>query len=221
MKVGTDGVLLGAWAAVGNSQTILEIGTGTGLIALMLAQRSHAEIDTVELDLAAYDQALENIANSPWSDQIHIHHCAIQDYPQTGQKFYDLIVTNPPFFKDIFKSPDPGRCLARHGDRLSQDDLLKTAKSWLNSSGRLIVIYPIELAQQFLQKVEALGFFYLKKLWVIPVEHQPAKRILLELGQVRTLSEEISITIRLDQPINQHIYTHEFMTLTEDFYLKF
>ena len=217
MKVGTDGTLLGAWTDTADTQRILDIGTGTGLIALMLAQRSMAHIDAVEIDEDACLQARENVARSPWSDRIQVYHCPIQDYATTCPVRYDLIVSNPPFFENAYKAPKKVRAIARHSDRLEKVDLLQAATQLLSENGRLAVIYPTEEAQIFHQKAEAFGLFCHRKLYVKPTLKIPIKRVLMELSQSQLPYQETTLTIQTAS----HSYTPEFINLIKDFYLKY
>ncbi|MFB2978861.1 tRNA1(Val) (adenine(37)-N6)-methyltransferase [Microseira sp. BLCC-F43] len=217
MKVGTDGVLLGAWTDTTGAQHILDIGTGTGLLALMLAQRSPANIDAVEIDADACIQARENVTRSPFSNRINVYQCPIQDYAATCSVRYDLIVSNPPFFANAYKAPNQERAIARHSDRLEQVDLLQAAEQLLSENGRLAVIYPTEAAQIFHRKAEAFGFFCHRKLYVKPTLNSPIKRVLIELGKNQSAYQETTLTIEADR----HIYTAEFIALIKDFYLKY
>ena len=124
MKVSTDGVLLGAWVEPGNASAILDIGTGTGLIGIMLAQKSGAKIDAVEIEPHAYRQAIENVLDCPWKERIMVTNSSFQDYSKHSSLKYDLIVTNPPFFSNSLKTPHDGRNLARHNDILPPEELL-------------------------------------------------------------------------------------------------
>jgi tRNA1Val (adenine37-N6)-methyltransferase len=214
MKVGTDGILLGAWADGAKAQRILDIGTGTGLIALMLAQRSQAQIDAVEIDRDAYQQASDNIAGSPWPNRIAVHRGAIQDYNTT--KIYDLIVSNPPFFENTPPSQDLARNTARQSDRLTMVDILQVTLQLLHDSGKLAIIYPISQAEQFSQKAEACGLFCHKRLWVKPTPNHPPKRVLMEWGRYWSKIEESTITIET----HRHHYTQDYRQLTHDFLLK-
>ena len=125
MKVGTDGALLGAWAAPKEARNILDIGTGTGLVALMLAQRCQAFIDAIDIDADACLQAEENVARSPFADRIRVHCCALNDFHPSAPSHYDLIVSNPPYFHQALKCPDPKRNRARHTDTLSLEELFQ------------------------------------------------------------------------------------------------
>ncbi len=217
MKVGTDGVLLGAWTDTTGADQILDIGTGTGLVALMLAQRSRAHIDAVELDEDACIQARENVMRSPFSTRISVYQCSIQDYAATSSQRYDLIVSNPPFFDNAYKALHKARNLARHSDRLDKVDLLQSAQQLLSENGRLAVIYPTEEAQILHQKAEAFGFFCHRKLYVKPTLNSPIKRVIMELGKHQSEYQETSLTIEADR----RIYTPEFIALIKDFYLKY
>lgn len=217
MKVGTDGVLLGAWTDIKNAERILDIGTGTGLVALMLAQRSTAQIDAVEIDESSCIQAQENIALSPWKERVKVYHSSVQDYTKTRPKRYNLIVSNPPFFENACKALELSRTVARHTDLLSPIDLLNVSQRLLDEEGRLTVIYPTEAANRFLNLAEEFGFFCTQKLFVKPTPTRSTKRILMELSQSQNRQSESTLTIEKDR----HIYTAEFIRLVKDFYLKY
>ncbi|MEQ8469446.1 tRNA1(Val) (adenine(37)-N6)-methyltransferase [Coleofasciculus sp. E1-EBD-02] len=217
MKVGTDGTLLGAWTDITGVQSILDIGTGTGLVALMLAQRSRAYIDAVEIDPEACIQARENVEKSPWRDRIQVYLSSVQDYATTCSKRYDLIVSNPPFFDNASKASHKARTVARHSDSLKQLDLLQVAEQLLGENGRLAVIYPTESAQIFQEKAQAFGFYCHRKLSVKPTLASPTKRIVLELGKHQLTSQEKVLAIEA----TRRVYTPEFISLIKDFYLKY
>jgi tRNA1Val (adenine37-N6)-methyltransferase len=217
MKVGTDGVLLGAWTEVEKSENILDIGTGTGLIALMLAQRSMAKIDAVEIDERSCIQAKENVALSPWKERIKIYHFSIQDYTNCCSMRYNLIISNPPFFENASKASKPARTVARHTDLLSPIDLLNVAKQLLKEDGRLAVIYPTEAANSFQNMAQEYGFFCHQKLFVKPTPTSSVKRILMEFSLNSNNYAENTLTIETDR----HRYTPEFIDLVKDFYLKY
>ncbi|MGK7923162.1 MAG: tRNA1(Val) (adenine(37)-N6)-methyltransferase [Trichodesmium sp.] len=221
MKVGTDGTLLGTWVDVSGAAKILDIGTGTGLIALMLAQRSLNQsgtvIDAVEIDRNSYLQARENVERSPWSDRVNIENYSIQKYADICQKRYDLIVSNPPFFENAYKAANQARNVARHTDFLSQVDLLQAAIKLLSQTGKLAVIYPVEQAESFQAKAEYLGLFCQRKLYIKPMPEIPTKRILMELSKNQLTCQENTLTIEA----KQYVYTPEFISLIKDFYLKY
>jgi tRNA1Val (adenine37-N6)-methyltransferase len=144
MKVGTDGVLLGAWAPIDNHpNTILDIGAGTGLIALMLAQRSNAQqIDALEIDEDAYEQATDNFENSPWNDRLFCFHAGLDEFVEDPEDEYDLIVSNPPFYTEDYKSEDASRDLARFEEAMPFEELVEAADLLLSEKGVFAVIIP-------------------------------------------------------------------------------
>lgn len=215
MKVGTDGVLLGAWAGIGKAKKILDIGTGTGLIALMLAQRSEAGIDAIDIDENACRQADQNVAASPFFKQIRIIHSSFGDY-QPAEK-YDLIVSNPPYFSQSLKSPDAKRNKARHDDHLSLEDLIAGSKKLLAEEGRIALILPVEQDQKLTGCLASNRLFRTRQTDVYPTPNGQIRRILVELsptpGQHYTPE-------RLTIEIERHRYTQEYRELTGDFYLN-
>lgn len=217
MKVGTDGVLLGAWTNITNTQQILDIGTGTGLIALMLAQRSLAQIDAVEIDPQSCNQARENINNSPWSNRIQIYHNSIQNYAINCSKRYNLLISNPPFFTNASKAAIKARTVARHSDSLEQIEILQIAEKLLCEDGRLAIIYPTEQAESFQQKAESFEFYCQRKLYVKSTLASPIKRILLEFGKNDLAYQESTLIIETAR----HSYSAEFVNLIKNFYLKY
>jgi tRNA1Val (adenine37-N6)-methyltransferase len=220
MKVGTDGILLGAWANIPDNSQILDIGTGTGLLALMLAQRSQTSentvIDAVEIDYDAYLQAMDNVNRSPWGDRINVYYSSIQNFSVTCSKQYDLIISNPPFFENSYKPSQKTRTLARHSDSLLQSDILQITEQLLKVNGRLAIIYPIDLANSFLSKSEAFNLFCDRKVLVKPTPKNPVKRILIELTKTQFPLQETTLTIEE----NKHIYTEDYITLVKEFYLN-
>ncbi len=221
MKVGTDGVLLGGWVKVEGAKRILDIGTGTGLIALMLVQRSSAQIDALELETEACQQAQENVQLSPWVDRIKVIHNSIQAYMLACSYHYDLLVSNPPFFDNGSIAPSTARMMARQSGTLSQLDLLQAAQTLLSSRGRLAVIYPVAEAQKLLDRAESFGLTCCRKLWVKPREDLSVKRVVLELERIDSVCkcEFIENTLVIEQA--RHVYTPEFITLIKGFYLKY
>jgi len=218
MKVGTDGVLLGAWTDCSSAQRILDIGTGTGLIALMLAQRTVAPIDGLEIDEAAILQAKENVQNSPWADRINIVHNSFQDFYEEQTTCYDLIVSNPPYFENSLKSPSKGRTTARHTDSLSALEIIVGSKSLLTDNGQLCVILPINEGLDFLKKAEESGLYCQRKTAVIPRMGTAVKRLLLCFGLESSACQESELLIETD---NRHSYSDQYKALTKDYYLRF
>jgi len=217
MKVGTDGVLLGAWANVEKASQILDIGTGTGLIALMLAQRTQdASIIGVEFDEQAFTQAQRNVSESPWKSRLELVNTKVQEYENT--KAFDHIVSNPPFFVASQKAPEANRNLARHNDSLSFDDLLKAAKSLLQENGRFSVVYPASEAEIFIDVAAKYGFCLNRLCKVYPTPTKAVRRYLMEFSMREQGLIEESIILEIGK---RHVYSPEYIALTKDFYLKF
>ncbi len=221
MKVGTDGVLLGAWVALrGDEKRILDIGTGTGLIALMIAQRTEnyaPNIDAVEIHEESAAQARRNILASQWQDRISVYLSDIKDFEQFDK--YDLIVTNPPYFVDSLLSPSVGRTKARHTTELNFSDLVSSAMRLLKPTGRLAVILPVTESQIF--DNEANGKLYLsRRCHLYSRENHPAKRYLSEYTIEK--SDDVPFIEKLTIEGAKHLdYTQEYRKLTSEFYLKF
>ena len=216
-KVGTDGVLLGAYADVAGAKRILDIGTGTGLIALMLAQRSEAEIAAIEPDRDSYEQACSNIESSRWGSRVKVENTYLQNFKPTGIKF-DLIVTNPPFFTDSLKNPDPVKAAARHKDTLSSDELLKGITRLIAEDGRLQVIMPYAEGNIFIAEAQAYGLYCNNILKIKPLPSSEVKRLILTFSRQRLKIKESFLTIEHGA---RHDFTEEYINLTKDFYLKF
>ena len=230
MKVGTDGVLLGAWAplpllpiATNLSPLILDIGTGSGLIALMLAQRCpDAEIDAIDIDEAAVRQAQANFAASPWADRLHAHHVSLQNYHLSPLTFhlspftFQLIVSNPPYFTDSLKNPDRQRQTARHTDSLSYRDLMQYAVPLLSENGRLALILPAEAETVIFAEAERVGLFAERLTHVYSKPGKPVKRILVAFKKgTDGACETNDFYIESDSSPR----SEQYAKLTEDFYL--
>ncbi len=218
MKVGTDAVLLGSWVNTSKAKTILDIGTGTGIIALMLAQKSDALIDAIDIEKNAFVQAVENIAVCRWKERIRIHHISLQQYTSDCSKKYDLIVSNPPYFVDSSKAFEESRTNARHTDQLPFEDLLNGVLNLLNSSGKFCVILPTKESLVFREIAEEHKLFLTKLTRVITRTDKPEKRLLMQFEFAKKIIEENSITIEQDE---RHSYTDEYKELTKDYYLGF
>jgi tRNA1Val (adenine37-N6)-methyltransferase len=219
MKVGTDGVLLGAWTPIEHHpNTILDIGTGTGLIALMLAQRTSAEqIDAIEIDENAYEQAVDNFENSPWSDRLFCFHAGLDEFMDEPEDQYDLIVSNPPFYAEDYKTENKQRDLARFQDALPFEDLVEAADLLLSENGIFAVIIPFKEETRFIDLCAETELFPVKVTRVKGTPNSETKRSLLAFKRyelpVLTPDELIIETAR-------HQYTPEYIELTKDFYLK-
>jgi tRNA1Val (adenine37-N6)-methyltransferase len=218
MKVGTDGVLLGAWAPLEhNPFSILDIGAGTGLIALMLAQRSGAEqIDALEIDDDAYEQAVENFEESPWSDRLFCYHAGLDEFMEEPEDEYDLIVSNPPFYTDAYPSGDEQRDRARFEDSLPFEDLVEASGLLLSEEGVLAVIIPYKEKEKFLALAKAEELYPFKITRVKGTPESETKRTLLAFSRMERDIQEDELVIETAR----HIYTKEYIALTQDFYLK-
>lgn len=219
MKVGTDGVLLGAWTPIHNNPFgILDIGTGTGIISLMLAQRSHAQqIDALEIDEEAYEQATDNFENSPWNDRLFCFHAALDEFVEEPEDEYDLIVSNPPFYSEDYKSNNGQRDLARFQDALPFEDLIEAAAILLSENGIFSVIIPFKEEEKFLTLAAEYELFAFKITHVKGTPTSDYKRSLIALSRN---SNVICTTDALTIETARHQYTDEYIRLTKDFYLK-
>jgi tRNA1Val (adenine37-N6)-methyltransferase len=219
MKIGTDGVLLGAWAPVEqNPFSILDIGTGTGIIALMLAQRSTAQqIDALEIDEQAYEQATDNFENSPWNDRLFCFHAGLDEFMEEPEDEYDLIVSNPPFYAEDYKTNNDQRDLARFQDALPFEDLIEAADLLLSENGILAVIIPFKEEDRFLAIAKEFELYPTRITRVKGTPTTEIKRSLLALSRNKTTLFSID---ELTIEIGRHEYTQEYIALTQDFYLK-
>jgi tRNA1Val (adenine37-N6)-methyltransferase len=215
-KVGTDGVLLGACADITGVKRILDIGTGTGLIAIMLAQRCDAEIVAVEPDNDSYIQCLGNVGLCRWKERIRVENVSLQDY-NADMKF-DLVITNPPWFSESLKNPDPGKSASRHNDSLTNDDLLNGVSRLMAEDGRLQVIMPKVEGNLFIADSVRYGFFCNNILKIRPLPMSDIRRLILTFSRQRLRPVEKFLTIEHG---NRHEFTEEYINLTKDFYLKF
>lgn len=218
MKVGTDAVLLGSWVNASNAKTILDIGTGTGIIALMLAQKSPARIDAIDIDLNAYIQATENVNDCNWKDRIEVHHISLQQFAKESDHKYDLIVSNPPYFVDSSKASEESRTNARHTDQLPFKDLLDGVLKLLSPTGKFYVILPTKESELFKEAAEKNKLFLTKATRIITRTDKPEKRLLMRFEFIQRAFSEDSITIEKDE---RHSYTDEYKELTKDYYLAF
>lgn len=219
MKIGTDGVLLGAWTPIeNNTYSILDIGTGTGVIALMLAQRSTAEqIDALEIDEEAYEQSVDNFENSPWSDRLFCFHAALDEFVEDPEDKYDLIVSNPPFYTEDYYSKNEQRDLARFADAMPFEDLIEAADLLLSENGIFSVIIPFKEEEHFLALAKEYELYPLKITRVKGTPTTEIKRSLL------ALSRNKKPVVPVDELIietSRHQYTPEYIELTKHFYLK-
>ena len=214
MKVGTDGVLLGAWALGG--KRILDIGSGTGLISLMMAQRyPEAQVVGIDLDAEACAEARENGAASPFADRVNIVDCRFQDY-ESVEKF-DAIVSNPPFFLNSLKNPDSKRSMARHADSLPFRELFRGVKLLLSDDGVFSAIVPVEVLEAFASEGYMHGFYLLRQCGIKTVERKQPKRYLLTFAKHRSMEMDDMVETMMDSEGNRSEW---YAKITEEFYVS-
>ena len=216
-RVGTDGVILGACAGVTGKKRILDIGTGTGLIALMLAQRCDALITAIEPDRASYLQASENVELSKWNSRIKVENTDLQTF-MTHSKFFDLIVTNPPYFINSLKNPDHIKSASRHNDSLSHQDILEGADKLLFPDGDLQLILPYDEGRLFTKAASGHGYYCNSVMNIRATPGSEIKRLILSFNRVKKEYKEGVMTIERGRRFD---YTDEYIALTKDFYLNF
>lgn len=218
MKIGTDGVLLGAWTPlINNPYNVLDIGAGTGILSLMLAQRSNAEqIDAIEIDGDAYEQCVENFETSPWGDKLFCFHAGLDEFVDEPEDEYDLIISNPPFYTDDYKSDNSSRDLARFEDALPFEELIEAAALLLSDNGIFSVIIPYKEEERFVDMCKELDLFPLKITRVKGTPTSEIKRSLLAFCRM----EQTPLIDELVIEISRHNYTPEYIELTKEFYLK-
>ncbi len=217
MRVGSDAVLLGAWADTRNDSHILEIGTGCGVISLMLAQRSNAFIDALEIDQPSFLQAQQNFEKSSWHERLHPIPLSIQEFTTTCNEKYDHILTNPPYFRNSLKSPIQSRNHTKHENLLTFEDLLHCVSQLLSRNGKVSLILPAKESIVFTAMASDLNLFLSRKLEIKPKTNKPVNRILMEFSPnpcPQVLSEELSIRNE------DNSYTPEYLTFTEPYYFS-
>lgn len=218
MKVGTDGVLLGAWVSLDKEpNSILDIGAGSGLIALQLAQRAIAEtIDAIELDENAYEQCVENFETSVWGDRLFCYHASLQDFVDEMDEEYDLIVSNPPFYSEVVTSGDMARDIARQELSLPFDELISGVSKLLSKQGEFATIVPHKEEQRFISLALEKDLHANQIMRVKGTTTSDIKRSLIQFSFENTIPKENELVIE----INRHEYTLDYQELTKDFYLK-
>jgi tRNA1Val (adenine37-N6)-methyltransferase len=228
MKIGTDSVLLGAWCPIENNpNSVLDIGAGTGILSLMLAQRSNAQqIDAIEIDEDAFEQCVENFENSPWGDRLFCFHAGLDEFMEEPEddpsdselaQQYDIIISNPPFYSENYKTENKQRDAARFQDALPFDDLVEAASLLLSENGIFAVIIPFKEEEKFIDLCEEVELFPVKVTRVKGSQTTPIIRSLLAFKRYELSVLEAS---ELVIEINRQEYTDDYIALTKDFYLK-
>ena len=219
MKIGTDAVLLGAWCPIDNNpKSILDIGAGTGILALMLAQRTNADqIDALEIDEEAYEQCVENFEASAWADKLFCYHAGLDEFVDEPEDEYDLIISNPPFYSEDFKTENEQRDLARFQDAMPFEDLIEAADLLLSENGTFAVVIPYKEEERFIDLCAEYELYPVKATRVKGSHKTPIIRSLLAFKRY-----ELSVLTadELVVEINRHEYTDDYINLTQDFYLK-
>lgn len=218
MKIGTDSVLLGAWASIKNKPfSILDIGAGTGILSLMLAQRSQAElIDAIEIDDDAYEQCVDNFEQSPWGDRLFCYHASLEEFVDEIEDTYDLIICNPPFYSEDYKTDNQQRDLARFQDAMPFDHLLESISILLNPEGIFSLIIPFNEEEAFISLASKYLLTPSKILRVKGNSKAEIKRSLIEFSFYEHPLKIDDLTIEVER----HQYTQKYKALTKDFYLK-
>jgi tRNA1Val (adenine37-N6)-methyltransferase len=219
MKIGTDAVLLGAWCPIDNNPfSVLDIGAGTGILSLMLAQRTNAEqIDAIEIEEAAYEECVGNFESSPWNDRLFCYHAGLDEFVDDPEDEYDLIISNPPFYSEDFKTQNLTRDQARFQDAMPFEELVEAADLLLSDNGIFAVVIPYKEEAHFIELCANVELFPVKVTRVKGSHTTPIVRSLLAFKRY-----ELSV-LEADElvvEINRHEYTDEYINLTKDFYLK-
>lgn len=218
MKIGTDGVLLGAWASIDNNPfSVLDIGAGTGILSLMLAQRSNAQsIEAVEIDDKAFEQCAENFENSPWADRLFCYHAGLLEFVEEVDDKFDHIICNPPFYTDDYKTNNRARDLARFNDAMPFEHIIYAVVNLLNYKGLFSIVLPYKEELTFIRLASKVGLFAHRILRVKGNPDSNIKRSLLEFG----FDEKVTKFSELIIETQRHQYTDDYINLTKDFYLK-
>ncbi len=215
MKVGVDSVVLGAWTTTKKVKSVLDIGTGTGLLSLMLIQKTEVKITAVEIDKSSYNQAIDNVNDSKWKSRIDVIHSSFQEFVNKTKESYDLIICNPPYFVNSLKSSAENRNKARHDDNLSLDDLFSGSKAILTEKGSLNLIYPYLQKTDLINVAKKYGFYPIRLLILRGNKNKKPNRIIAEFRFQEAELETEELCVR-DVENN---YTEEYKQLTKDYYL--
>jgi len=216
MKIGTDAVLLGSWVKMEQARSILDIGTGCGILALMMAQRSEAIIDAVEIDRESALEAGKNFQKSPWKDRINLYLKSFQEFAEHNHRKYDLVISNPPFFSDSLRSPDRRKSISRHDDLLPLEILLSLSEQLLEPSGRAVFIFPADSLPVWIDLALRLQLYPFRKCIVFSREGKQPSRVMMEFS-MRDFGIPMQENIRICDTFGN--YTVEYKELTNAFYL--
>ena len=218
MRVGTDAVLFAQWVGVSSSDNVLDIGTGSGIIPMILSQKGAGSVDAVELDADSYEEAKQNFSISAWSEKLKVFNSDVRIYADEVEKKYDLIVSNPPFYASDVKPIKEKKIMARHVSTLSFKDLLLSAKKMMNEKSRFALVLPFYESRLFIKEAELQGFYLQKEMHIIPIEGKDANRVNMQfvLKEVDSVETE-NFTIRN----KDYSYTEEYREFLKDYYLDF
>lgn len=216
MKVGTDSVLLGVWVRLQGVRHALDIGTGSGILSLLLAARSQCRIDAVELDQPSYEEAKVNFEASPFSGQLHVHHADFNTFARQANRQYDLIISNPPFFINDRKPDNQHKRMARHAETLTYEQLIEGSMDLLNPSGRLSVVLPYREGLRFMSIASEKGLSVQRQLLIFPKPCVPPNRMNLQFGWEETPLEKQKFIIRNESGD----FTGQYHSFLKDFYLS-
>jgi len=215
MKVGTDAVLLGVWTDVKSVERALDVGTGSGILTLLLAARSNIEVDAVEMDRASFEEAGENFVSSPFADRLTVYHADFNDFVKNSNKKYQLIISNPPFFLNDRKSEKSHKRLARHADTLTYEQLIDGICQLLNPDGHLSVVLPYREGQQFIHLAAEKGLFVQRQMLIFPKPCQSPNRMNLQLGFNPKPVQQEKFIIRNEDGS----FTRQYVSMLEDYYV--
>jgi len=210
--------MLGSWVDVSGTKKILDVGTGCGIVALMLAQRSNAIIDAIDIDKNSVDEATMNFKNSPWPDRLYAFHIALQNYTNHSAPKYDLIVSNPPFFQNSLLPKKENLQLAKHNTTLNYPEFIGASVSRLTNKGRLAVILPVNVSDDFVKLANSFELKLQKQLIVFPTSHKPAKRVIHVFGFSTSKTMKLNTIVIRD---SNSKYTEKYRQLTKAFHPEF